>query len=96
MIDLAARATPAGCEGMGYSLILSVRNISYFGADKLGASLSDTHHMSWNTMVIINAATTAVVLLVLPFMPRAIMHNRDKQVPNEENTGEPQAQGDRK
>lgn len=90
LIDLAARATPAGCEGLGYSLILSVRNLSYFGADKLGASLADTHHVTWSTMVIINAATTAVVLIILPFMPRAIMKSRDKQKPNEENTGEPQ------
>jgi hypothetical protein len=29
-------------------------------------------------MVIINAATTAVVLIILPFMPRAIMRSRDR------------------
>lgn len=89
LIDLAARATPAGCEGMGYSLILSVRNVSVFGADKLGAWVSDTYHVSWDTMVILNAATTAVVLIILPFMPRAIMRGRDQAVPNTENSGEP-------
>lgn len=81
LIDLAARATPAGCEGMGYSLMMSMRNVSVYGADKLGAYFSDTHHVSWNTMVIINAATTAVVLIVLPFMPRGIMSGRDRQIP---------------
>ena len=77
LIDLAARATPSGCEGMGYSLMMSARNISIFGADKLGAYFSDTYHVSWNTMVIVNAATTAIVLIILPFMPRGIMSGRD-------------------
>ncbi|HEY2589921.1 MAG TPA: MFS transporter [Tepidisphaeraceae bacterium] len=90
LIDLAARATPAGSEGMGYSLILSVRNITLFGADKLGAWVSDTYHVSWSTMVLLNAATTAVVLIILPFMPRAIMRGRDQSAPNTENTGEPE------
>jgi hypothetical protein len=91
LIDLAARATPAGCEGLGYSLMMSVRNVSLFGADKLGAYCSDTYHVSWNTMVIVNSATTAVVLIILPFMPRAIMSGRDNKIPNVENTGEPDA-----
>lgn len=78
LIDLAARTTPAGCEGLGYSLMMSIRNISLFGADKLGAYCSDTYHISWNTMVIVNAATTAIVLIILPFMPRALMSSRDK------------------
>jgi MFS family permease len=78
LMDLAARATPAGCEGLGFSLIMSVRNLSLFGADKLGAYYSDTYHVKWNTMVIINAATTAIVLIILPFMPKAIMRSRDR------------------
>ena len=81
LIDLAARATPPGCEGLGYSLILSVRNLSLFGADKLGAYWSDNYHFSWSTMVIINAATTAIVLIILPFMPRGIMRSRDRKSP---------------
>jgi MFS family permease len=78
LIDLAARATPAGCEGLAYSLMMSARNVSLYGADKLGAVCSDKYHVSWNTMVIINAATTAIVLIILPFMPRRIMQSRDR------------------
>ena len=79
---------------MGYSLILSVRNVSLFGAlDKLGAYCSDNYHLSWKTMVITNAATTANVLINLPYMPAKIMSSRDNQVPNTENTGEPPASG---
>jgi Major Facilitator Superfamily len=37
LIDLAARATPKGCEGLGYSLILSFRNVALFGADIVGS-----------------------------------------------------------
>ena len=40
LIDLAARATPKGCEGLGYSLILSFRNVALFGADIVGSYLS--------------------------------------------------------
>lgn len=89
LIDLAARATPAGCEGLGYSCILSMRNISLFGADWLGSKLADERHWSWSTMVWLNAITTLVVLVLLPFMPRQIMGSRDASVPNTENTGEP-------
>jgi Na+/melibiose symporter-like transporter len=32
LLDLAARATPKGCEGLGYSLILSIRNVALFAS----------------------------------------------------------------
>ncbi len=78
LIDLAARATPAGCEGLGYSCILSMRNLSLFGADALGSKLADSYHISWGTMVWVNAITTAVVLVLLPFMPSRLMGSRDR------------------
>ena len=89
LIDLAARATPAGCEGMGYSCILSMRNLSLFGADWLGSQFADQYHWGWRTMVLINAVTTAFVLILLPFMPKLLMGSRDGTAPNTENTGEP-------
>ena len=89
LMDLAARASPAGCEGLAFSLMMSIYNLSASGADTLGAHWSDAYHWPWKTMVFINAATTAVVLVMLPFMPRPIMLSRDDQIPNLENTGEP-------
>ena len=89
LIDLAARGTPAGCEGLGYSLMMSMRNLAVFGADWLGSHIADTYHVQWGTMVIVNAVSTAVVLILLPFMPRRIMSSRDNMKPNLENTGEP-------
>lgn len=77
IVDLAARATPAGCEGLGYSLILSCRNLALFGADFLGSKLADDQHWSWGTMVTLNGATTLVVLILLPFIPRIVLASRD-------------------
>jgi hypothetical protein len=91
LIDLAARGTPAGCEGLGYSLMMSARNLSLFGADYLGSKLSDVYHVPWSGMVSLNAGTTAIVLVLLPFMPKLMMGSRDQSLPNTENTGEPEA-----
>ncbi|HEY3783095.1 MAG TPA: MFS transporter [Fimbriimonadaceae bacterium] len=76
-IDLAARATPVGCEGLGYSLMLSFRNMALYGADFLGAKLSDEYHWTWKSMVILNGGTTAVVIILLPFISKAILSTRD-------------------
>lgn len=77
LMDLAARATPAGCEGLGYSLILSARNLALFGADLLGSWLVDKKHWEFSNLVYLNVATTLVVLLFLPLMPKALMEGRD-------------------
>jgi MFS family permease len=76
LMDLAARATPKGCEGLGYSLMLSVRNIALFGADVVGSYLAD-HKWSFSNLVYLNAGTTAIVLVLLPFLPAALMRTKD-------------------
>jgi MFS family permease len=83
LMDLAARATPRGCEGLGYSLILSMRNLSLLGADVVGSVLSDKYGFTWSKLVWINSGTTLLVLIFLPFLPRKIMMSRDqKQEPD--------------
>jgi MFS family permease len=77
LMDLAARATPKGCEGLGYSLMLSIRNVALFGADIVGSHLAD-HKWPFASLVYLNAGTTAIVLVLLPFMPAALMHTKDK------------------
>jgi len=77
LLDLAARAAPAGCEGLGYSLMLSVRNAAVFGADVLGSHLVD-HKWSFASLVYLNAGTTAFVLVLLPFLPAALMRSKDR------------------
>jgi len=76
LLDLAARSTPKGCEGLGYSLILSIRNVALFGADIVGSYLAD-HKWPFAHLVYLNAGTTAIVLVLLPFLPAALMRSRD-------------------
>jgi MFS family permease len=76
LMDLAARSTPKGCEGLGYSLILSIRNVALFGADIVGSALAD-HKWPFHRLVYLNAGTTAIVLVLLPFLPAALMASKD-------------------
>ncbi len=77
LLDLAARATPKGCEGLGYSLMLSMRNVAGSGADIVGSHLAD-HKWPFASLVFLNAGTTAIVLLLLPFLPAALMRSKDR------------------
>jgi MFS family permease len=76
LVDLAARATPKGCEGLGYSLILAFRNVALFGADVVGSYLVD-HKWTFSNLVLLNAGTTAIVLLLVPFLPAALKGSKD-------------------
>ncbi len=78
ILDFAARATPKGCEGLGYSLILSIRNVALFGADIVGSKLSDDLKWPFSNLVFLNSGTTAIVLILIPFLPLAIMRTRDR------------------
>jgi hypothetical protein len=76
ILDLAARATPKGCEGLGYSLMLSIRNVALLGADLVGSYLAD-HKWAFANLVYLNAGTTAIVLILLPLLPAALMRSKD-------------------
>jgi Na+/melibiose symporter-like transporter len=76
ILDLAARATPKGCEGLGYSLMLSIRNVALFGADVVGSYLAD-HNWPFSNLVYLNAGTTAIVLVLLPLLPGVLMRSKD-------------------
>ena len=90
-LDLAARGTPAGCEGLGYSFMMSVMNFAGTGADWFASHMADRFHMSWSSMVFLNSGSTLLVLVLIPLMPKSMMASRDAGVPNLENTGEPEA-----
>jgi len=76
LLDLAARSTPKGCEGLGYSLILSVRNLALFGTDILGSKLKDMN-FSFSSLVYMNAGTTVIVLFLIPILPAVLMRTKD-------------------
>jgi hypothetical protein len=40
------RSTPAGSEGLGFSILVSVRNLALFGTDWFGSNLLDQYHLS--------------------------------------------------
>jgi hypothetical protein len=79
-MDLAVRATPAGCESLGFSLMMSARNLALGGSDIIGSRLIDSHGWAFHQLVWLNAGTTALVLLCVPFLPRAIMSRKDGDV----------------
>jgi MFS family permease len=80
LMDLAARSTPKSCEGLGYSLIMSFRNVAIYGADYLGSAAADKYKVSFGTMVWVNALSTAAVIIFLFFMPASILRVKDQDV----------------
>jgi len=77
MMDMAVRATPKGCEGMGFSLMMSVRNTGIGVSDILGSRLIEKYHFTLFNLVWLNAGTTALVLIAIPFLPRLLMDRSD-------------------
>ena len=60
--DLYMRSAPRGSEALGFSLMVSVRNLSLFGADWLGANLMDTYHLQFGTMALANGLISMIAL----------------------------------
>jgi hypothetical protein len=77
LMDLAVRATPRGCEAFGFSLMMSVRNLALTANDILGSWLIDHRHWQFNKLVLVNAGTTALVLVIIPFLPKILMNRRE-------------------
>src|SRR3989442_9156490 len=77
LMDLAARATPRGSEGLGFALMMSVRNAALAVSDIFGSWLIERHQVSFFSLVWLNAGTTALVLLAVPFLPRGVIDRRD-------------------
>ena len=77
LFDLTARATPKGSEAMGYSVMYAFINVALSGSDYLGAHLYQMFGNTFGPMVLINAATTALILLVLPRLPDTLVRGRD-------------------
>jgi Na+/melibiose symporter-like transporter len=77
LYDLAARATPKGSEALGYAMMLAFWNLSLMASDILGSYLYDHFHLPFKNLVWINAGTTALVLLVIPFLPGYLMDKKE-------------------
>lgn len=77
LFDLAARATPKGSEAMGYAILYAFLNIGLSCSDVLGSRIFEFFHRDFNAMVFINAGTTALIFLAIPFLPRALVSWKD-------------------
>jgi len=79
LMDLAVRATPAGSEGLGFSLMMSVRNFALFGTDWFGSKLIERFHVPFNTLVLSNAATTLITVPLVFLLPRMLVSTKDAE-----------------
>jgi Na+/melibiose symporter-like transporter len=77
LYDLAIRATPKGSEALGYSVMMSVWNLTGALSDLVGSALISHHVVTFQMLVCLNAATTGLVLFAVPFLPRALTDRRD-------------------
>ncbi len=75
--DLAARGTPKGSEALGYSVMMSVWNLTNSLSDWVGSTLFTLYGLTFHHLVWLNAGTTALVLLAVPFLPQALLRRRD-------------------
>jgi len=81
LFDLATRATPKGSEGLGFALMMSLRNFALFSADWIGSWLLQSFHWPFSWLVILNAGTTLLVLIVIPFLPASLVEKTDENRP---------------
>jgi hypothetical protein len=81
LMDMAVRATPPGCESLGFSLMMSARNFALGGSDIIGSWLLDSQGWTFPQLVWLNAGTTALVLVFIPFLPRVLMDRKEGEAP---------------
>ena len=77
LMDLAARATPRGSEALCYSLLMSAFNLASAVSDLFGSWLYDKQHLPLSDLIWISAITSALPLLALPLIPRALLARPD-------------------
>jgi predicted MFS family arabinose efflux permease len=82
LYDLAARATPRGCEGLGFALMMSLRNLAANGGDWVGSWLMQSLHWNFSGLVFISAGTTLLVLFAIPIVPVQILRGSDRLDPD--------------
>jgi predicted MFS family arabinose efflux permease len=79
LTDLYMRATPSGSEALGFSLMVSVRNLSLFGADWLGSKAMDTYQIHFSTMAIANGVISLIAVPFVFWLSGSIVDHRDSR-----------------
>ena len=80
ILDLLARSTPKGCEALGYALIFALGNLSISISDIAGSWLFTKMHQDFRNLIWVNVGTTALILLVIPFLPKFLVAHKDGEV----------------
>jgi hypothetical protein len=80
LMDLAVRATPAGSEALGFSLMMSVRNFALYGTDWLGSAMLETYHLHFHTLVMLNALTTAITVPLIFALPVSLVRKKEGEL----------------
>jgi predicted MFS family arabinose efflux permease len=79
LMDLAVRATPAGSEGLGFALMMSVRNLSMFGSDWVGSKAMDVYHLQFPTMMLIDGLISLIAVPFIFVLPSIIVDRKDSE-----------------
>jgi hypothetical protein len=79
-MDLAVRATPSGSEGLGFSLMMSVRNLALFGSDWFGSMLLETYNVPFSSLVIANSVTTLMTVPLVLLLPAILISKKDAEL----------------
>jgi hypothetical protein len=69
--------TTLGEVALGFAVLMVVRNLFMWGSDWLGSVLIDCVHLTFNTLVYLNAGTTLLAVPLALMLPRAIVGARD-------------------
>jgi len=77
LMDLAARATPRGSEGLSFALMMSVRNGALAISDITGSWLIQHHYLTFARVVELNAAVIALALLLVGALPPRLADRRE-------------------
>ena len=79
LTDLYMRSTPQGSEALGFSLMISVRNLSLFGADWLGSRAMEAYHLHFSTMAIANGTISLIALPFIFLLPGFIVDHAERR-----------------
>jgi predicted MFS family arabinose efflux permease len=91
LFDLAARSATRGSEALAYSLMIALWNLSLSFSDVLGAWLFEgggftiplvnlavqLPPLTFKDLVWVNAGTTALVLLAIPYLPGRLVDQKE-------------------
>ncbi len=82
LVDLSVRATPRGSEGLGYALMISINNLARLGTDFIGSAMLDKLHLPFSSLVLMNAATTAIAVPLVLLLPSVLVSRREEELPD--------------